>query len=197
MPILGITASSILKVTGSYESIASITPTAGTINILFSSIPSTYKHLQLRCIVRGNWSGGAGPYTSPAEITFNSDTGANYASHRLTGDGSTASASGNSSVNAITRNPIVYPYGTSINSNIFAAAIIDITDYASTTKYKTIRSFNGSEFNQASNEQQINLASGLWQSTSAITSINIEVNGGALAGVSTGSTFALYGIKGA
>ena len=101
--ILGILDSGgVAASTSSYESIASITPTAGTINILFSSIPSTYKHLQLRCIVRGNWSGGAGPYTSPAEITFNSDTGANYASHRLTGNGSTESASGNSSVNGIT-----------------------------------------------------------------------------------------------
>ena len=192
---LGILASAGGKAS-SFESIATITPTAGTINITFTSIPNTYKHLQLRCIVRGNWSGGAGPYTSPAEITFNSDTGANYASHRLTGNGSTASASGNSSVNGITRNSIIYPYGTSINSNIFAAAILDIQDYASTTKYKTLRSFNGSDFNQATTEQQVNLASGLWQSTSAITSINISVDGGAGAGVSTGSTFALYGIKG-
>ena len=175
--------------------IARITPSAGTNNITFSSIPSTYKHLQIRSIVRGNWTGGAGPFTGFAAITFNSDTGANYADHRLSGDGSSTSASGGASVSSIGR-CIPYSYGTSISTNTFSASILDIHDYSSTTKNKTVREFGGSNLNVSSSQEIVNLGSGLWQNTSAINSINIYIQGGGFAGVSAGTTFALYGMVG-
>ena len=196
-PILGIYASQIsghLIPPSSFESIATITPTAGTNNITFSSIPSTYKHLQIRCMIRGNYSGGAGPYAGSCDITFNSDTGANYADHRLFGDGSSASGQGYGGTSTINRNNIVYTYGTS-TANIFGVSITDILDYSSSVKNKTVRSISGINLNASSSQQQINLSSGLWISTSAINTININVQGGAYAGTAAGSTFALYGIK--
>lgn len=50
MPILGTVASSKLKVTGVFDSIATATPTSGTF-VTFSSIPQTYDHLQLRMLI--------------------------------------------------------------------------------------------------------------------------------------------------
>ena len=61
MPILGIIASSIQgSKTTAYESIATQTVGAGGVaSVTFSSIPSTYKHLQLRIMSRADRSGAA------------------------------------------------------------------------------------------------------------------------------------------
>ena len=175
MPILGITASSILKVTSSYESIASANGTGSSGVITFSSIPSTYKHLQIRGIAI---SAGTDSYA----MTVNSDTGSNYAWHRLVGNGTGASAAGFASVTSMS---------ISGGTDTFPRAlIIDLIDYASTSKYKTERTFTGIDQNTAGN---VHLFSGLWSSTSAINTITMTLASG---NFDTTSTFALYGIKG-
>ena len=130
-PILGIMASQIsghLSNTA-YESIATVTVGAGgTSTATFSSIPSTYKHLQLRILARD--AGGNGEF----KIEFNGDTTTtNYRKHNLYGDGSTASAS---SANNNTCAPLAYSGQT---ANAFEAVVIDILDYANTNKNTTIR----------------------------------------------------------
>lgn len=179
MPILGITASSILKVTSSYESIASATGTGSSGTILFSSIPSTYASLQIRCNLID--SGG-----NSIRFRFNSDSGSNYAFHNLNGAGSPGV--GALGVASTTRIQIGSTYGTS--STYPLGVVADVLDYASTTKYKTFRCMSGWDDNT---NGLIELVSGLWQSTSAITSITIESTGGG--NFSTTSQFALYGIK--
>jgi hypothetical protein len=67
--------------------------------------------------------------------------------------------------------------------------LIDILDYASTTKNKTLRGFTGADLNGSGNS---NIVSGLWINTAAITSIQIIAEATAF---KAGSTFALYGIK--
>jgi len=180
---------------GSFESIATSTPSVGTTNITFTSIPSTYKHLQLRCLLRGNY-GSAGSFGDYAYVTFNSDTASNYSDHCILGDGSIVDALSAANTTSISRYSINYCYGTSISSSIFGATILDIHDYASTTKNKTVRSFSGVDFNTTSTNQVTSLASGLWRNTAAITSMNIFVDGGAGAGTASGTVFSLYGIKG-
>jgi hypothetical protein len=180
---------------GDFESIARATPSAGTTNITFSSIPSTYKHLQLRVLLRGNY-GSAGSFGDYAFLTFNSDTASNYSDHCLLGNGSTVDALGAANTTSISRYSINYCFGTSISSSIFGATILDILDYSSTTKNKTVKSLSGVNFNTSSTDQVVTLASGLWRNTDAITSLNIFVDGGAGAGVATGTVFSLYGIKG-
>jgi hypothetical protein len=72
--------------------------------------------------------------------------------------------------------------------------MIDIHDYASTTKNKTVRQFTGTDTNSsASGAFRLGLGSGLWMSSSAITTVSILPGGTAHA---AGTTFALYGIKG-
>jgi len=164
----------------SYESIASFTPTSGS-SITFNSIPSTYTHLQLRCLTMQTLGNG---YS--LGITFNGDTSAVYTTHTLYGNGSSATASGGANTTEYT--PIGFGPGlVSSNPNV---GIIDIHDYASTTKFKTARSFFGADNN--STNGSVELTSGLYRSTSAITSITITfVSTGP-----TGSSYALYGIKG-
>ena len=186
MPILGITASSKLGVTGAFESIATATGTGSSGTITFSSIPSTYQHLQIRINARCLNTGTA---ANQVRIQFNSDTGSNYARHSLYGDGSTVTAAGNASQTSILCPLAITQNGTT--ANIHSGLIMDIHDYISSTKNKTLRIFNGQDLNGSGH---VNLNSGLWMSTNTINSITIFLPSD---NFTTSSTFALYGIRGA
>jgi hypothetical protein len=170
----------------SYESIASQTLGSNAATVTFSSIPSTYQHLQIRCLVR---STTAATGQDALAIRLNSDTGTNYADHLLYGDGAAAAASGSASRSNMRADLTIPRNGNT--ANIFGTVIVDLHDYASTTKNKTIRNFGGQDRNGAG---YISLSSGLWMNTSAVNTILLYPDSNSFL---AGSTFALYGIKGA
>jgi hypothetical protein len=181
---LGILASSITKSklsTNSYESIATVTVgVGGSSSISFTSIPSTYKHLQIRAIVQ-NTSVNTYSY-----MRFNSDTTASYSNHYLDGDG--ASVTAGAGANAVQS---YFGYTTAnSNTNMFGIVIADILDYANTNKNKTNRILTGKDMNGSG---VIELASSAWYKTNAITQIDIYPSGTNFAQY---SSFALYGVKG-
>lgn len=168
----------------SFESIATYTSTGSAGDIEFTSIPGTYKHLQLRGLLRTNDSGS---FNNQA-LRFNGDTGSNYSLHRMVGNQTTVTANATTNIGSI--NDFMRAISDNQAANTFSAVIIDILDYADTNKYKVIRVLNGQDINGSG---EIILVSGLWESTSAITSLKILPSGGTAI---TNSTFALYGIKG-
>ena len=172
-------------VTNSYESIATVTVgSGGSSTISFTSIPSTYKHLQIRAIGR---SAAAVDYN--VDIKFNSDTGANYAFHRLFGTGAAVAASGAGSLSYATIGTFL-PLSTE-TANSFGVAVIDVLDYADVNKFKTVRSLNGRDVNGGGT---LGLWSCLWRSTSAVTRIDFAGSSGN--NFAQYTQFALYGIKG-
>jgi hypothetical protein len=167
---------------GDYESIQTVTVGGGgSSSISFTSIPSTYSHLQIRLFAFNTQVIDAG---QNVWMRFNSDTTSNYARHLLRGNGSVSAA-----FNATTQTNIRLDAigSSSIKSG---AAVIDILDYTSTTKNKTVRALMGYDQNGSG---QIGLNSGLWYKTpEAITNIEINGDGSTFAQY---SSFALYGIK--
>ena len=187
-PMIGIMASAAMgSKQSSYESIATVTVTSTAASITFSSIPSTYKHLQIRGIGRTDYAAKTGS----ANVRFNADGSAIYTRHYLYGDGTSAVSGGQINQSEI---DIIATSGSTAAANIFGAILIDIIDYADTTKYKTLRHINGVNFNDVSIDQSMWMASGLWRSTAAITSIVLDSY--STSNFVAGSTFALYGIKG-
>jgi len=174
-------------VLSSYESIAKVTGTGSSGTLTFSSIPSTFKHLQIRGIWRTNYASNPDFLCA---ITANSDTGSNYAWHNLEGNGSSVSASGGASDTRILSTRFA---ASSVASNTLGAIVIDVLDYGSTTKYKTFRLFGGVDDNNTAPATKIQVRSGLWLSTSAINSISFTTIGGD--SWTTQTTLALYGIK--
>lgn len=172
-------------VPSSYESIATITSTGSSGDLVFSSIPNTFTHLQIRGMLRTNDTGTF----NNQRMRFNSDSTASYAFHVLSGDGTTISASG--TANAGSLNDFMRAPSDSVTSGIFSVAVIDILDYANTGKFKTVRILQGGDINAGGN---VGLNSGLWMKTDAITTITITPSGGTAI---NRSTFALYGIKAA
>jgi len=183
-PSTSITTPSAFTPEGSYDALATVTaPSGGLASISFVGIPAGYKHLQLRGILRTNDSGS----WNNQQMLFNSDTGSNYKSHYLFADGSSATAgavAGSTSFNDFMR-----AASNSLTAGIFGAAVIDILDYSTTNKYKTFRAVQGGDSNGAG---MVGLVSGVWMSTSAITSITINPSGGTAIQY---SSFALYGVK--
>ena len=170
-----------------FDSIATATGTGSSGTITFSSIPSTYKHLQIRCLSRNTATGtGSGDVL----LRFNSDTGSNYAFHYLGGNASVASSTASATQTSIKLDNFSTNNGET--SNNMTVAIIDIHDYASTTKAKTVKEFQGND-NNGNSSSIVRYYSGLWTSTSAINTITLTLN---LANnFTTASTFALYGIN--
>ena len=167
----------------SFESIATATGNGSSGTLTFTSIPSTYKHLQLRWFVKNTGSGST-QYIFP--IRFNSDSGSNYSAHYINANGSAVAASGNANMSGIN---FYFDFPANI-SNTYGVAIFDVLEYANTNIYKTTRSLNGYDANGSG---QVAFNSGNWRSTSAINRIDISFNADAFA---TGSSIALYGIKG-
>jgi hypothetical protein len=170
--------------TGAYDSIASTTVGAGgASSVTFSSIPSTYTHLQIRAIARGSQADAS----DQIGLRFNSDSGSNYAIHQMGSSGSSTFSTGGGS-----ETKMVPGYVTGANSaaNVFGAAVIDILDYANTNKYKTVKGLTGYDVNGGG---LTIMRSGLWMNTAAITNIVCLPDSGVFAQY---TSIALYGIKG-
>jgi hypothetical protein len=162
----------------------------GASTVAFTSIPSTYTHLQIRGIARDN-GGGTSQRVLPFRI--NSDSGSNYAQHLFAGNGTSISASGATSQTYANASNSIVEAGTLIST--FGAFVVDILDYTNTNKYKTIRSLYGSDTNGNNEVSLVGLYSGLWMSTSAINSITFYLRGALDGTFAQYSHLALYGVN--
>jgi len=187
MSRLGIYASQITgKISSnSYESIQTYTLGSSQSSVTFSSIPSTYKHLQVRILVRSDRSAG----TDILSLRMNSDSSSIYTDHLIYGDGSSALTDQDIGATKINLHRVASAANA---ASIFSAYVIDVLDYANTNKNKTVRALGGFDANGSG---RINFGSGIYRSTSAISSMafsSVEYSGNWVAN----SSFALYGIKG-
>jgi hypothetical protein len=182
-PILGIWASAFAKSapdTGSYFPLGEVTLASDTSTVTFDNIPNTYKHLQLRLVVRTS-------NTDNLRIRFNNDSGSNYATHQLQGNGSSVASNATSSVTQIEYLGLVtsstdYPF----------SSVIDILDYTNTNKNKTVRALSGQDGNATgtATNWRVGLHSGFWNNTAAVN--RIDFTSGPT--FRSGSTFALFGV---
>ena len=176
-PILGIMASGMsgnLWAPGKdYDSIATSTVGGTSVtSVTFSSIPATYKHLQLRVFSDASTPTGFG-------LRFNNDS--NSAWHYLKGDGTNVVSSASTY-----QAGDIYAGDTGTSSG-YGVQIIDLLDYTNTNKFKVMRSLGGYDLNGSG---VVSLRSGYWGSTAAITTVSFHS-----ATWLQYSSFALYGVK--
>ena len=163
-----------------YDLLQSTILTSSASSVTFSSIPSDYKHLQIRYTAKN--TGGA----FQLNVVVNNDTTTQRSSHDLRGQGSAVQSSAST---FITNFPLYFGITTSTGGDSFAAGVVDILDYANTNKNTTMKSFHGQTYPNT----MVYLSSGLYPQTGAITDIKFQPSGNSLA---VGSRFSLYGIKG-
>lgn len=196
MPVLGIVASSLLghltpAPEGAFDALAAVTLSATTNSVVFSGIPSGYKHLQVRCMTRGS----AGPVGgTPVYIRVNDDSGTNYSTHQIIGNGSSAYADGHANASYI-----IDGYGGfqswsgGDTANCFGIGIVDILDYSSNTKFKTAKALWGRD--HSSTNGRVMFESGSWRSTEPITSLTFTTDSSYGVSWAANTQFALYGVR--
>jgi hypothetical protein len=168
---------------GAYEQIATAYGTGSSATILFSSIPQTYKHLELRVVGRltdpNGWESfalsinGAGMTKGHTLYANNGEriSEANFYNSQIVSSLTSANA----------------------NANSFGAGILTFLNYSNTATNKTIRIFTGRHA-PTSDGNFIQLSSKFVNATAAITSIQLDGWNGAF--WNTASRVSLYGIKG-
>ena len=149
----------------------------GVNQVTFNDIPQTYKHLQLRGVARG-------ANDQEGFISFNGDSGNNYAYHDFYADDTTTGV--NASISRANIRITALPN----QANIVSGFVVDILDYANINKFKTVRVLHGRTYNTY---RVMYFGSGLWRNTDAISSFKIVSGSGNIA---QHSRFSLYGIRG-
>ena len=171
---------------GAYDALATTTLSATTASVTFASIPSGYKHLQIRAIAKNASTNTGYDYV---HAVFNGDTSASYTLINTYGNGSSVGVVGGSNGLAFARCGILAQNGT---TSIFGVSVIDILDYGSATKHKTVRSLAGQDANTNDTNGVVYQYGAGWHNTSPITSIQLLPVGASFVAL---SSFALYGVK--
>ena len=166
------------SISTSYISLGSVQLASNSTTVTFSSIPATYKHLQVRIFARKD-TGGNDAYG----MHINGDTtNSNYAYYAFGGDGT-----------AFVQSVLDRPDVGSVRDNAWNTTVITIPDYTSTAKVKSYQSVSGS---MSQTDGSAFYYGTVWDNTSAINSLRFStINSGSYNFI-TGSVFALYGIKG-
>lgn len=154
-----------------YIPLANVTLGGSDADIVFGSIPATYRDLVIV------FNGSTTASVVGLILQFNNDTGSNYSIVVAQGDGSSAT-SGTAS-------------GTSMEVGVLTTGrgnvVAQIMDYSATDKQKTVLSRS----DQAGDRTR--MTAGRWANTAAINTIRVATNINAMA---TNSSIALYGIAG-
>ena len=167
-----------------FELIASSTVGAGgAASIDFTSIPSTYTDLVVKCSIRDT-TVGVGAYLY---LRFNNDSGSNYSSKTIEGNGSAANSYANTSQ---TKMLFWNTNGGGATANTFGNAELYVPNYLSSNQKSvsmdTVQETNGSS-------AYMDLVAGIWTGTAAINRLTLLPD----AGFAQYSTAYLYGVKNA
>ena len=148
-----------------FESIQTYTATSTVADVTFSAIPSTYKILQIRSISRADGSSGG---DLSVFMQFNGDTNSsNYRFNRMYSYPGSNSRGIDYATNYIFATITLQNAAT---ANDYAHNIVDIVDYANSSKTKQVKQIGGSSASQFYSAR-------LWTGTAAITSIRIFPGG--------------------
>lgn len=157
-------------------------------NITFSSIPGTYTALLIVWSLR---SAVVSETVATTHLRFNGDTGANYNYERDWGQAAGATASGTA---ADTKLSILAETGPSATANTYGVGYTFFPFYASTSALKTaITNFGMFPSASANTNFFSGDIAGMWNSTSAITSIALLASD-LSSNLAAGSSATLYGI---
>jgi len=172
-----------------YDLLETTTLSSSASSITFDSLTSTYgadyAHLQIRAVMRSAGSG----YQTSLNMRANGDTGTNYYTHKLSGNGTNV-VSQATSTSRFYLDPGLLEGSTEAGN--FSSMVIDILDFANTNKNTTIKGLLGVYGSERTSDRSVALFSGLWNNTAALTSFQLYISSFA-----AGSRFSIYGIKGA
>ena len=169
------------------EAIATQYVEADVASVTFSSIPSTYEHLQVHGSHRATGASGGQAFY----IEFNGVSSNTYASHTMVGANATGLGQ------RLDSQPYIKIYdgihggfGYALE-NEYATILLDVQDYRDTNKNTTVQ-FQMFDAMTYGTDSRATFGSGMWESTAAVTQIKFTPSNGNLM---RGSEYTLYGLK--
>jgi len=179
---LGVLSAAGASVGGDFELISTAFGTGSSGVIEFTSIPSTYRHLQIRYSAKNTSTNNA------MGIRMNGVTTSSYGRSRMTSTGGASllheSLGGQTIIN------LPESVQTTTGTGFVSGGVIEILDYTSTTKNTTIEALTGSIVDGS--VRRFHFISGLFADTPAISSISFVASANSFATI---SRFSLYGIR--
>ena len=159
--------------------------------IEFTSIPQTYEHLQLRISCRQT------QYADSIDIAIRFGTGGgavdgnyNYWGDRMSAYKAVVAAGAGYNRN-VTRYASQFASGTNAEGQQYGAGVIDILDYANSSKKTTLMGLGSTAV--GAGYPWVHLGSGLWDNTGALDRIAIKGYGYGTANLIRGTSVTLYG----
>ena len=184
---LGFWAASGGGAAGGFDLLETQTLASSAASVTFTGLDSysDYKHLQIRAIARDN-------RYNPLSLSYfrlNGATTGYGLGHSMYVDGATAGAVYSAQIGASSYMETFdnFTGATAVVGN-YGVAVLDILDFSNTSKYTTTRLLGG---NANGTTGQINIKSGLYMNTAAITSIAFT----STTSFVSGSRWSLYGVK--
>lgn len=155
-------------------------------NVSFTSIPGTYRDLEVR--IRGRCTKSAASCT--VNMRFNSDTGSNYDFMEVEFTGNPADHTGAGAVGQ-TSARLGFLAAATAPSNVADLLFVDIGDYRGTTFQKAATTRGGAKVGtSAASDVYATVFTSWWRSTSAITRIDVFPDTG---GFVDNTVVSLYG----
>lgn len=158
--------------TATYIALANLTLTGTDAEITFASIPNSYRDLVV--VVNAD-----GTQQTDFFLRLNGDTGSNYNTVRMQGNGTTASGATTANQTGARLNG-----SADIMTDFSFNAVINIMDYSVTDKQKSVLS-------RTNSSAGVDTTAARWANTNAVTSVTVYPAAGSF---DVGSTFALFGI---
>lgn len=171
-----------------YASLANVTISTTTSAVEITNIPTSgFRHLEVRGIWVGTHAG-----SDSLRFQLNGDSGNNYYSHFIYGNGADLSGGNNAGGSILSSGYMAYKASATDGSYDSTAFVLKIPDYVSTSKKRSWQAIDGRAPSSGAGHSQY--ASGVYSPTgSAITSIKFLCVNGSIA---ANSRFSVYGIKG-
>lgn len=167
---------------GGFTKIAETILGADTASVTFSSIPATYRHLELMWTARTT-DGAA----QSLLCRFNGDTGANYDTERLESSGATTSTIESLGATGMVIGAVSQAAGYGGVGTCY------IHDYARATWRKHTRAISGFVMANTTGNIRHDSTFGHWRNAAAITSLTLLPGNAKILGA--GSIFSLYGLS--
>jgi len=149
-----------------YELISTQLVATAVASVTFSSIPQTYKHLELRWVARTTYPDSFD--SSSIIMQINGITSGVYANHNLFATGTTVNSEGSAFTTTCNLGDTTTNFAT---ANAFGSGVVDFLDYANASKNTTLTSFYG--YN-AQSSRRVGLRSSLYNQTTAVTSLTLR-----------------------
>jgi hypothetical protein len=175
---------------GSFNLLETTTLSTNTSSVTFSGLGaySDYKHLQIRAVTKWGYPGG-GSASRGINLRLNGDSGSNYSIHNLSGNGSSVDSGATASTSGGLMGATT---SGDTGSPDFGVQIVDLLDFSNPNKYTTARTLSG--YKIPSGTSYIQLLSGSWRNTAAVTSLTFHEYG--VGGhFAIGTRISIFGVK--